>query len=348
LTRILGLDIGGANIKAALITYFEGEIQNIRTKAIYFPIWKRHHELSSLLNQLKVKFCNNSLDSVGLVMTAELSDVYRTKREGVLDILKITETAFENISIHTIDIYGEMRDIEEAKRSPLNFAAANWCATAKLIAETFSTGLFVDTGSTTTDIIPFQDGNVLTFGKNDLDRLISGELVYTGALRTNVATIVTHVPVKNKLIRVCPEYFAISADVHLVLEHITSGEYSCETPDGRGKTKEYALERLARTICADIELLETEELENIAQYVYLKQVTEISNGINRVITNEMKTFDQKIECVLTGVGKDFLAKPAAQKGGIKQFHDLDEIWTGDLALCAPSAAIAILTARLYR
>ena len=344
--KILGLDIGGANIKAALITYYDGEIQNIRTKAIYFPIWKRRHELLSLLNQLRVEFCDNDLDSVGLVMTAELSDVYRTKREGVLDILKITETAFENISIHTIDIFGKMRDIEEALRSPLNFAAANWCATSKLVAETFSTGLFIDTGSTTTDIIPFQDGTVLTFGKNDLDRLISGELVYTGALRTNVAAIVTHVPVKNKLVRVCPEYFAISADVHLVLGHIISGEYSCETPDGREKTKEYALERLARTICADIELLDTEELENIAQYVYLKQVTEISSGINRVVTNEMNDNDQKLECVLTGIGKDFLAKPAAQKGGIKQFHDLDEIWTGDLALCAPSAAIAILTARL--
>jgi probable H4MPT-linked C1 transfer pathway protein len=346
LTRILGLDIGGANIKAALVKCVDGEIQNIRTKAIYFPIWKRRNELLSLLNQIKEEFCNNDLDSVGLVMTAELSDVYRTKREGVLDILTTTETAFENISIHTIDIFGNMQNIENAKQSPLNCAAANWCATVKLVAETFSTGIFIDTGSTTTDIIPFQDGLVLTFGKNDLDRLISGELIYTGALRTNVAAVVTHVPVKNRLVRICPEYFAISADVHLALGHITSEDYSCETPDRRGKTKEFALERLARTICADIELLGTEELETIAKYIHSKQVTEISIGIKRVIANKMKEIDQKLECVLTGIGKDFLAKPAAQKLGIKQFQDLDEIWAGDLALCAPSAAIAILTARL--
>ncbi|MFX1465884.1 MAG: hydantoinase/oxoprolinase family protein [Promethearchaeota archaeon] len=344
--KILGLDIGGANTKAALIKYDHGEIQSIKTKSIYFPMWKRRQELFSLLKQLKTEFCNNELDAVGIVMTAELSDTYRTKREGVVDILKVTETVFDNIPIHTIDIFGKMRDIEDAMRSPLNFAAANWCATAKLVAETFSTGLFIDTGSTTTDIIPFQEGNVLTFGKNDLDRLISGELVYSGALRTNVAAVVTHVPVKNRLVRICPEYFAISADVHLVLGHINSGDYSCETPDGRGKTKEYALERLARTICADIELLEIEELENIAQYVYLKQIAEISIGINRVTTNEMNNIEQTLECVPTGIGKEFLAKPAAQKVGIKQFHDLDEIWTGDLSLCAPSAAIAILTARL--
>jgi probable H4MPT-linked C1 transfer pathway protein len=228
----------------------------------------------------------------------------------------------------------------------LNFAAANWCATAKLVAETFSTGLFIDTGSTTTDIIPFQDGFVLTFGKNDLDRLISGELIYTGALRTNVAAIVTHVPVKNRMVRICPEYFAISADVHLALGHITSEDYSCETPDGREKTKEFALERLARTICADIELLKIEELETFAKYIHSKQITEINNGIKRVITNDMKEIDQELECVITGIGKDFLAKAAAQKVGIKKFHDLDEIWKGDLALCAPSAAIAILAARL--
>ncbi|WP_287584655.1 hydantoinase/oxoprolinase family protein [Candidatus Borrarchaeum sp.] len=346
MTDVIGLDIGGANTKAALITYHDGEISNIKTKSIYFPVWKQRHELLSLLKQLKTEFCTDRIDAVGIVMTAELSDAYRTKREGVLEILEITETAFEGNQVYTIDIFGKMHDIKDAKRSPLDFAAANWCATAKLVAEAFSTGLFIDTGSTTTDIIPFQDGTVLTFGKNDLDRLISGELIYTGALRTNVAAVVTHVPVKNRLVRICPEYFAISADVHLVLGHINSGDYSCETPDGRGKTKEYALERLARTICADIELLETEELENIAQYVYLKQVAEISNGINRVTANEMNNIDQRLECILTGIGKDFLAKPAAQKVGIKQFHDLDEIWTGDLALCAPSAAIAILTARL--
>jgi probable H4MPT-linked C1 transfer pathway protein len=214
LKKVLGLDIGGANTKAALITHHDGEIQSIRTKSIYFPIWKKHQELLSLLKQLRVEFCNDELDSVGLVMTAELSDAYRTKREGVLDILKITETAFENIPIYTIDIFGSMHDVEDANRSPLDFAAANWCATAKLVAETFSTGLFIDMGSTTTDIIPIDDGTVLTFGKNDLERLISGELVYTGTLRTNVAAIVTHVPVKNKWVRVCPEYFSISADVH--------------------------------------------------------------------------------------------------------------------------------------
>lgn len=344
--KILGLDIGGANTKAVLITYHNDEIQSIETKSIYFPMWKRRQELLSLLKQLKTEFWNDELDAVGMVMTAELSDAYRTKREGVLDILEITDTAFGNSPIYTIDIFGRMHDIEDAKRSPLDFAAANWCATAKIVAETFSTGLFIDTGSTTTDIIPFQDGTVLTLGKNDLDRLISGELVYTGALRTNVAAIVTHLPVKNRLVRVCPEYFTISADIHLILEHITSGDYSCETPDGRGKTKKYALERLARTICADIELLRTEELEDIAQNVYLKQVKEISNGIKRVITNEMTNIDQELECVLTGIGKDFLAKPAAQMSGVKKFYDLNEIWKGELSLCAPSAAIAILTARL--
>jgi probable H4MPT-linked C1 transfer pathway protein len=346
LIEVLGLDIGGANTKAALITYHNGKIINIKTKSIYFPIWKRRHELLSLLKQIKTEFCTDELDAVGMVMTAELSDAYRTKREGVLEILEMTDTAFEGNQVYTIDTFGKMHDIEDAKRSPLDFAAANWCATAKLVAEAFSTGLFIDTGSTTTDIIPFHNGTVLTFGKNDLDRLISGELIYTGALRTNVAAMVAHVPVKNKLVRVCPEYFAISADIHLVLGHIASEDYSCETPDGRGKTKEYALERLARTICADIELIETQELENIAQYVYLKQVTEISNGIDRVITNEMNNIDQKLECVLTGIGKDFLAKPAAQKVGIKQFHDLDKLWRGDLSKSAPSAAIAILTARL--
>ena len=47
----------------------------------------------------------------------------------------------------------------------------------------------VDVGSTTADVIPIAAGRVAAAGRTDLDRLLAGELVYTGALRTNLAAI---------------------------------------------------------------------------------------------------------------------------------------------------------------
>lgn len=65
--------------------------------------------------------------------------------------------------------------------------------------------ILVDIGSTTTDIIPIRNGSEAARGKYDIERLNTGELVYTGMLRTNVATIVDRVPIDDKWYRVSSE-----------------------------------------------------------------------------------------------------------------------------------------------
>jgi probable H4MPT-linked C1 transfer pathway protein len=116
---------------------------------------------------------------------------------------------------------------------PLDFAASNWLAAALWIARQNPDCLYVDVGSTTTDILPIVGGQVCVSGRSDLDRLSSGELVYTGALRTNLAAMVQSIPVAGRICRVASEYFAISGDVHLVLGNINADDYTCATPDGR-------------------------------------------------------------------------------------------------------------------
>ena len=49
--------------------------------------------------------------------------------------------------------------------------------------------LLIDVGSTTADVVPIVAGRVAATGRNDLERLQAGELVYTGVLRTNLAAI---------------------------------------------------------------------------------------------------------------------------------------------------------------
>src|SRR6185295_17246007 len=117
---------------------------------------------------------------------------------------------------------------------PLEVAAANWRASATLVARTFRDALFLDVGSTTTDIIPIVAGSVVVEGTTDPGRLLSGELVYTGALRTPVCAIVRSVPFEGRRCRVAAEHFAVAADVHLWLGRIQASDYTCETPDGRG------------------------------------------------------------------------------------------------------------------
>ncbi len=74
----------------------------------------------------------------------------------------------------------------------------------------FNNCIVVDVGSTSTSIIPIVEGRVAAEGRSDLEKLINGELVYSGVLRTNIAAIVNNVPVRGKVSRVSSEMFATS------------------------------------------------------------------------------------------------------------------------------------------
>ena len=197
--------------------------------------------LLTLAKQLNI----GKLDALGVTMTAELSDAYVTKREGVHQILASVKQAFPNQPIFVLDTQSKMISIKAAEETPLWVAAANWVATGWLVSQKICDCVIVDVGSTSTSIIPILHGQVAAKGKTDLDKLLCGELVYTGSLRTNVATIVDHIPVKGGVAGVSSELFALSADVHLVLGNITAEQYICETADGRGKTIPEALGRLS-------------------------------------------------------------------------------------------------------
>ncbi|TFF88159.1 MAG: H4MPT-linked C1 transfer pathway protein, partial [Promethearchaeota archaeon] len=78
---ILGFDIGGANIKGALIE--NGNI--INTYLEYYPMWTSElNQLSIILNKVIEKISSGlNIDAFAITMTAELSDAFYTKSEGI-------------------------------------------------------------------------------------------------------------------------------------------------------------------------------------------------------------------------------------------------------------------------
>ena len=77
----------------------------------------------------------------------------------------------------------------EAASHAADIASANWHASAALVALKLRDALFIDIGSTTTDIIPVVAGRVAAVGYSDAERLASGELVYTGMTRSFVMAL---------------------------------------------------------------------------------------------------------------------------------------------------------------
>ncbi len=218
---MLGFDVGGVNTKAALVRTQKGKLKETELAVEYFPVWKKPEKIADVLLTLKQQLGVDGLDGVGVTMTAELSDAYKTKREGVHQILAAVKKTFPNTTIHVLNSDAQLESTDEAELSPLRVASANWAATGWLVAQLIADCVVVDVGSTSASIIPVLSGKVAARGKTDLDKLICGELVYTGSLRTNVAAIVQSVPIKGGVAGVASELFAQSADVHLVLGNIT-------------------------------------------------------------------------------------------------------------------------------
>jgi probable H4MPT-linked C1 transfer pathway protein len=267
----LAVDIGGANTKAA---WLHGA--SLRTVSRPFEVWRDREGLAAVLREI----ATDPADAVAITMTAELSDAFRTKREGVAFVLDAAEAAFGNPSVLTTA--GELISVEEARARPWDVAAANWMATALAVAGAHREALLIDVGSTTADIVPIVAGQVAASGQNDLERLLAGELVYTGVLRTNLATIASRVPVRGGWCPVASELFAISADVHLVLGHLEPEAYDCPTPDGRPATGEFARERIARLVCSDVEQLDEAEIDAIAAFLHAEQRRQIEEAARRV------------------------------------------------------------------
>ncbi|MCL2359869.1 MAG: H4MPT-linked C1 transfer pathway protein [Nitrososphaerota archaeon] len=344
LVTVLGLDIGGANTKAVMLSTKTAEITRFRLSSTYFPIWKNSQSLPDILINLKKQLGEDPLDALGLTITAELSDVYQTKREGINNILSCVKTAFCDIPIFVLTTDAELLPIGMTEKNPLCVAAANWAATGWMMARYFNDAVIVDVGSTSTSIIPIINRHTAARGKTDLDKLICGELVYTGSLRTNVATIVHSIPTKNGVASVSSELFALSGDVHLVLENISETDYTSETADGRGKTLTEAYARLARTVCADTDMLAIQEITGIAKYIYEQQINQIATGLAKTYLYLKNNTPDRVPVIITGLGKNFLARKAAEKIGADTIVDLDTLLPKGVALATPATGVAWMVA----
>jgi probable H4MPT-linked C1 transfer pathway protein len=346
MVNVLGLDIGGANTKVAFMVVRDGHVAEYKSELEYFPFWKRDaNQFTDLLANLKDKLCHSeNLDGVGVTMTAELSDAYRTKREGVTQVLDCVAEVFDETRVLVLDVDAKLRSIAAAKSEPLKVASANWAATGWMVAQQIYDCIVVDVGSTSTSIIPIVNGAVAAFGKTDLEKLANGELVYTGSLRTNVAATVQVVPLRGRNVRVASELFAQSSDVHLVLGNITVEDYTSDTADGKEKTRPAAFARLARVVCADVEMLSEQEITQIAKYVYDRQVVQIAYGLNQVYDRFDQKAKKELPVVVTGLGKDFLARKAAEKAGITKIVNLDDLLPKGTALASPAVGVALMMA----
>lgn len=263
---VLGLDIGGANLKAA---HTDGTAQ-----LVPFALWKDPAGLAPALASLRAAL--PPADMLAVTMTGELCDCFETKRAGVHAILEAVETVAAGTRVCVWRTDGTFTDTVAARATPLATAAANWLALATFAGRFVPAGptLLLDVGSTTSDIVPLEEGQPTPAARTDPERLRCGELVYTGVRRTPVAALLEP--------PVAAELFATSHDAYLLLGQVPEAAHDRDTADGRPATRRHAHARLARMLCADVETCTEAEALALAQRVRRRQLDLLGQALRRV------------------------------------------------------------------
>jgi len=330
--NVIGLDVGGANLKAATI----GGAARSRP----FELWKRPEQLGEVLVDLLRGW---KAARLAVTMTGELCDCFVTKRDGVERILAQIERAFPATPFGVWSTDGRFFTPNEARKQPLAVAAANWHALATVAGASLLPGfagkqdrnqslLLVDVGSTTTDIIPVIDGKPASAGLTDSERLNSGELVYTGCRRTPVCALLQQ--------GVMAEFFATTLDVYLLLGVFDEDFNDCQTADGRPATKKNAHARLARMVGGDCEITSETATRRLASDVNAKQRGLLTGAIRAVVGRMPRTPEA---VVLSGSG-EFLARSAWQDvaSDAIPIKSLQEVLGPEVSAAACAYAAALL------
>lgn len=322
----LAFDIGGANIKGA---HSSGQAQSLP-----FELWKRPEELPRALRSLATILPPAA--QVAVTMTAELCDCFDTKAEGVLTVLDAVLDVFAGRAIRVWGTDGRFHTIPDVQGTPEIAAASNWLALATVAARFLPAGpaLMIDIGSTTSDLIPIQDGHPAARGRSDRERLQTGELVYAGVRRTPVCALATELPDRGEPTGLAAELFASTLDVYLVLGSIPEDPVDRSTADGRPATIAAARGRLARMIGADREGFTADDALAFAREADRVLLHRLEAAARRACA---ATVGEPRAAIIAGSGS-FLARRLAERilGGDGSIVDLHDRWgaPGSAAGCA--------------
>ncbi len=339
---IIGWDIGGAHLKVAMMDVSGKIIAVIQQPC---PLWKGLEELGAAIDTVMESFPKKTFLHA-VTMTGELVDLFSSREQGVTAIVDyiVGRLGHENITLFA----GSKGFISPEQLSPdvtNDIASANWLASATIVAKKVKTGLFVDIGSTTTDIIVCHDVTVKMRGASDFERLAFEEMVYTGIVRTPVMSVSQEVEFNGHRVGLMAEYFATMADVYRLTGELNESHDQMAAADNGEKTEVGSGRRLARMIGCDYQDNTHEQWLRLAKNLRSKQLARLQQACERQLSRGF--MDSKSCFVGAGIGR-FLVKELASRLDYP-YIDFEDLFKSSsfesgmsVADCAPAVAVGDL------
>lgn len=345
---VIGWDIGGAHLKAVMLNV-AGHV--LAANQVYCPLWRGLHELDLAMDVILREF---NAEKHRVTMTGELADIFPSRHAGVMQIAQLAaqklsgqKPAGQKLQSNVMFYAGNQGfvGIEAVEPLTAEIASMNWLASTQYLAHNIEQALFIDMGSTTTDIALISDGRAQVRGFNDATRMQCDELVYTGAVRTPLMALAQKIPFAGQQVNIAAEHFATTADVYTLTGDLALAENMAETADGAEKSIEASARRVARMIGHDAQEAPLSAWRNLAYAFKQAQLNLIKQA---VLTQISRLEDcQNLHIIGAGAG-EFMVGELAKQLGFKYVSVSDFIYAESDAkknmvkVCFPAYAVASL------
>ena len=335
----VGWDLGGAHVKAALCR--GGAIEKVWQ--LPCPLWQGLEWLDRAVATV-VESLPTCCDH-GVTLTGEMADIFPNREAGVRALLARFSARVPG-DVHVFADSGFIplsNSINSISHQPI--ASQNWRLPPLWLSHHLDDAIYLDIGSTTTDIAVIAGGRLRNQGRDDHERLRSGELLYFGVVRTSLMALTQEVPFQGHRVPLMAEHFATTADVYRILGHLSPDKDQVETADGADKSVESSMRRLARMIGRDF--------EDASPSVWRHLARSFHEILLQRLTLACLRHCHRATCLVgAGVGR-FLLPEVARRLDLT-WRDFSDFVTGspgggfNAADCAPAAALALMLDRHLR
>lgn len=340
MSDVIGWDIGGAHVKAVQV---DGRGRALKIWHQMVPLWKGLDCFVETVRGIREEVGGHGLRHA-VTMTGELTDIFSTRAEGVRRIGECLSRVLSGDALSYFSASAEFIE-DPIQRSHL-VGSMNWVASTRLVARFVEQGVFVDVGSTTTDLVQIAGNQARVTGFSDAERLACQELLYTGVTRTPLMSLAARVDVGGHPCNLMAEHFATTADVYNLLGQLPDGLYPFDTADGAGCSEFESARRVARMIGRDCG-----EGDSLDEWIRLAR-TFSDLQQERILESLQAHVPAGSPEILVGAGTGrFLLSPLAARCGLK-YRDIDDLLESrfaakgafTLADCLPAYSVA----ELYR
>lgn len=339
----IGWDIGGAHLKAVRLDGGGAVLAAVQEPC---ALWRGLDELDRAAMAVLAGLEAAGACRHAVTMTGELVDAFASRRDGVRAIVAAMARLLGGAGLMVwAGSQGFVAADQLTDERVDAVASANWLASAAYVSRLFPAALFVDMGSTTTDILLVRDGAVHYRGYNDFERLRREELVYSGVVRTPVMAVAGKAPFEGDWVLLAAEHFATMADVYRLTGQLPEHADQWPAADGAAKNEQGSARRLARMLGCDLIAEDLTPWRRLAAYLAESQLNKLHEACLRQLSRGL--LDETAPLVGAGAGRFVLRRLAQRLDRVYVdvgdcLGELPEAGGLPVADVAPAAAVAKL------